>query len=144
MKMVAVMLYSGVNSNSYEEGMIVRCLESMQGFVDGIVMVDTGGTEKIIEVAADYAVKLYHSPWTGDFSFHRNEALDYAIADYGQDDVMWLIIDPDESLVAPEVGFKKMRKRIGQLPPEIAGLAVAVHEVNKSGERTGSWRGMRI
>jgi tetratricopeptide (TPR) repeat protein len=92
----------------------------------------------------DYAVSLYHSPWTGDFSFHRNEALAYAIADYDQDDVMWLIIDPDESLVAPEVGFKEMRKRLTKLPDEVAALAVAVNEVNNADERTGSWRGIRF
>jgi tetratricopeptide (TPR) repeat protein len=143
-KIVAVMLYSGVDSNSYEEEMIVRCLESLQGFVDGIVMVDTGGTEKIIEVAADYAVKLFHSPWTNDFSFHRNEALDYALAEYPDEDLWWFTVDPDEELIEPDIGYKVMRERIAKLPEEAAALAVTIHEINMKGDRTTGWRGLRF
>lgn len=144
MKIVAVMLYSGVGSNSYEKDMIVRCLESMNGFVDGIVMVDTGGSDEIVELIKGHKVQLYHSPWTGDFSAHRNEALDYAIENYPKNDPFWMIIDPDESLVEGEVGFKEMRKRLDMLPPEVAAMAVTVHEMNKDGEKTSSWRGMRF
>ncbi len=144
MKIVAVMLYSGVGANSYERDMIVRCLESIQGFVDGIVMVDTGGTAEIIKVAADYAVSLYHSPWTSHFAKHRNEALEYAMAEYPEEDVMWFIIDPDESLVEPEVGFEEAKKRLAKTSPLATALAVLVHEVNPESERTASWRGIRF
>lgn len=144
MKIVAVMMYSGVGANAYEKDMIVRCLESLQGFVDGIVMLDTGGTDEIVQIACDYSVYLYHTYWTGDFSKHRNEALDYAMAQYPDDDLWWFIVDPDESLIEPEIGYSAMKERIFKIPQEATALAVVLHEINELGEKTTGWRGMRL
>lgn len=144
MKIIAVMMYSGVGSNSYERDMIVRCLESLQGFVDGIVMLDTGGTDEILEIAMDYSVSLYHTNWTGNFSKHRNEALDYALAEYPDDDLWWFIVDPDESLIEPEIGCAAMKRRFASVPQKATALAVTIHEIDENGEKTTGWRGMRL
>jgi len=143
-KIIAVMLYSGVGSNSYENTMMVRCLDSLQGFIDGCIVLDTGGTEFIKDLQKKYKFHLYHSPWTGHFAKHRNEALEYAKAEYPEEDLMWLIIDPDESLVEPEVGFEEAKNRLAKTSSLATGLAVLVHEVNPDGERTASWRGIRF
>lgn len=81
-----------------ESGVIRRCLESVKGWIDYWVIVDTGstdGTQTIIkEYLADIPGELYERPWV-DFGHNRNEALDWARnrADY------LLLIDADDQMV---------------------------------------------
>jgi glycosyltransferase involved in cell wall biosynthesis/Tfp pilus assembly protein PilF len=75
-----------------EENMLPRCLDSVKDFIDEIVIVDTGSTDKTVEIAESYGAKVYHHPWENDFSKHRNQSISYA---QGQ----WvLILDADEVL----------------------------------------------
>ena len=80
-----------------EEENLPRCLESVRGFVDEIVVVDTGSTDRTPEVAASFGAKVVHFPWTGSFAEARNVSLDHAQGDW----ILWL--DADEALV-PEDG----------------------------------------
>jgi glycosyltransferase involved in cell wall biosynthesis len=75
-----------------EEENLQRCLESIKELVDEIVIVDTGSTDKTIEIAERYTDKLYIHPWQNDFSLHRNQSISYATGDW------ILIIDADEEL----------------------------------------------
>lgn len=76
-----------------EEEHLVRCLESVQGVVDEIVIVDTGSTDASIEIAERYGAKIIHEPWLNDFAHHRNTGLAEATGD-------WVIVmDADEELV---------------------------------------------
>jgi hypothetical protein len=80
------------NEERYLEG----CLASLAGQVDEIVVVDTGSTDDTIKIAKGFGVKLFHRPWTGDFSAARNSALDKATGD-------WILyIDADERLLVPD------------------------------------------
>ena len=77
-----------------EEKNLTRCLKSVQGLVDEIVIVDTGSTDDTLEIANQFKVNLYQTAWSGDFAFARNTSLDYAS---GQ----WiLVLDADEELDA--------------------------------------------
>ena len=75
-----------------EEHCLENCLKSIKGFVDEIIVVDTGSTDGTIEIAENYGAKVYHHPWEGDFSKHRNQSMSYAKGDW------ILIIDADEVL----------------------------------------------
>ena len=59
-----------------EEAMLSGCLESVAGVVDEIVVVDTGSTDRTIEVALAHGARVLEKPWTDDFSAARNAALD--------------------------------------------------------------------
>ena len=79
-----------------EEACLSRCLDSVKDFVDEIIIVDTGSTDKTVEIARRYTDKIYFHPWEESFSKARNQALAYAACD-------WIFqIDADEELVQEE------------------------------------------
>ncbi|MGO9017677.1 MAG: glycosyltransferase [Syntrophobacteraceae bacterium] len=75
-----------------EEKDLPRCLESVRGLVDEIVVLDTGSEDNTVSVAESFGAKVYHMPWPGDFSAARNESLKKAGGN-------WILyLDADEAL----------------------------------------------
>jgi tetratricopeptide (TPR) repeat protein len=75
-----------------EERNLPRCLESVRGVVDEMVVVDTGSTDQTVAVAQRHGARVFHFPWCNDFSAARNEAIRQA---RGQ----WILaLDADEAL----------------------------------------------
>jgi len=69
-----------------------RCLESVRGIADEVIVVDTGSADGTPEVARAFGAKVTFFPWTGSFAEARNESLRCA---RGQ----WvLVLDADEAL----------------------------------------------
>lgn len=69
---------------------LTRCLNSVRGLVDEIIVVDTGSTDKSIEIAERIGCKVLKDPWQNDFARARNISIAHASCD-------WIfIIDPDE------------------------------------------------
>ena len=75
-----------------EEKVIGRCLESIKGIVDEIIVVDTGSSDKTVEIAQSYGAKLYYFQWNQNFSDARNFSISKATKEW------ILIIDADEYL----------------------------------------------
>jgi tetratricopeptide (TPR) repeat protein len=75
-----------------EEAMLPAALESVKGTVDEIVVVDTGSTDRTVEIARSFGARVYHHPWNNDFSAARNVSIGYATGDWV------LILDADERL----------------------------------------------
>jgi glycosyltransferase involved in cell wall biosynthesis len=76
-----------------EQGCIDRCLKSLKGF-DEIVVLDTGSTDATIDICFNNRAKVYHSIWDDDFGETRNKLLTYCNGD-------WVLsIDADEYLVS--------------------------------------------
>ncbi|MCW3489271.1 glycosyltransferase [Dethiobacter alkaliphilus] len=71
---------------------LARCLQSVQGIIDEIIVVDTGSEDNSAEIAAQYGARVFTFPWKGDFSAARNFALDQAKGDW------ILVLDADEVL----------------------------------------------
>lgn len=69
-----------------------ECLQSVQGVVDEIVLVDTGSTDATPQIAERYGAKVIHAAWQNDFAAARNIALEHATGDW------ILILDADERL----------------------------------------------
>lgn len=75
-----------------EEELLPRCLESLQGLADEIIVVDTGSNDSTKEIVLRYTDHLYDFPWSNDFAAARNESLRHATG-------TWiLVIDADEYL----------------------------------------------
>lgn len=76
-----------------EEKRLPAALKSAAPWVDEIIVVDTGSTDRTVEIAQGFGAKIYHHPWEYSFSIHRNQSLGYATGDW------LLILDADEEIV---------------------------------------------
>ena len=105
-----------------EEHVLARCLESIAGAVDEIIVVDTGSTDRTREIAARFTDKIHDSPWRHDFAAARQFAFDQATAEW----IAWLDADdivigahtirPELAAVAPDVGSVYWRYVVGRDP----------------------------
>ncbi len=77
-----------------EEAMLPGCLESVQGAVDSIVVVDTGSEDATAALAAAAGATVVDHVWNDDFAAARNAALGVARGDWV------LLLDADERLAA--------------------------------------------
>lgn len=72
-----------------------RCLASLAGVGDELVVVDTGSRDATPELAEAAGARLIHSAWPGDFSAARNVSVTAATGDW------CVVIDADEELTPP-------------------------------------------
>ncbi|HEY2597535.1 MAG TPA: glycosyltransferase, partial [Candidatus Dormibacteraeota bacterium] len=75
-----------------EERSLPRCLKSLRGLADEVIVVDTGSIDKTADVARRLGAKVISFPWSNDFAAARNEAIRHATGNWV------LIIDADEWL----------------------------------------------
>ena len=102
-----------------EEEFIGDCLASVSKLVDEIIVVDTGSTDRTIEIAESYGAKVLHHPWQGDFAAARNESLAHATGDW------ILVLDADETL--PSEGHAELKKALRN--KDNVGYALAIENL---------------
>ena len=78
-----------------KEEVIAQCLDSVQGIVDEIIIVDTGSVDNTKKIANRYNVNIYDFNWNNDFSAARNYSFSKATKEY----ILWL---DAEDLLLPE------------------------------------------
>ncbi len=86
-------LVSGCLIVKNEEQFIGECLESLSGFVDEIVVYDTGSEDATIELAEAYGAKVIRGYWDDDFGAARNRSLTHCKGRW----ILW--IDADERVL---------------------------------------------
>jgi len=84
-------MISAVVHTYNEEKNIGRCLSSLT-FVDEIVVIDMGSTDKTCQIAASYKAKIYPHPYTGFVEPARNFGISKAKGGW------ILIVDADEEI----------------------------------------------
>lgn len=99
-----------------ESNHLARCLESIQGVVDEIVVVDTGSTDDTVAIAESFGAKIGHFDWNDDFAAARNASLALATGQWA----LW--IDADEVL-EPQ-SFNPIREAL--IRPQFAGYFVQI------------------
>ncbi len=72
-----------------EELALPRVLSVAHVYADEIIIVDTGSTDKTVDIALKANCKVYPFEWTDDFAAARNYAFSLAKSDF----VMWLDAD---------------------------------------------------
>ncbi len=89
-----------------EEQMLPRCLAAAAPAVNEIVVVDTGSTDRTIEIAREFGARVIEHEWTGSFSEARNISFEAATGD-------WIVyLDADEVLEPDDV--EKLRALTGK------------------------------
>lgn len=79
-----------------------RCLGSLQGKVDEIIVVDTGSTDDSVTIATRHGAKVSHFDWCDDFAAARNASIRDAKGDW----VIW--VDADEELIEETPGALRL------------------------------------
>ncbi len=82
-----------------EEKHIEECLRRLSIFDWEIIVVDTGSTDRTIEIAKSYTPNVYHFDWVNDFSAARNYSISLATNNY------ILVVDCDEYLENDDVTY---------------------------------------
>jgi GT2 family glycosyltransferase len=75
-----------------EEKFLDQCLKSIHGLAQQIVVVDTGSTDRTVEIARAHGAEIHSFTWDDDFAAARNAALEQVTGDWV------LILDADEEL----------------------------------------------
>jgi len=83
-----------------------RCLQSLQGVADEIVLVDTGSSDHTLSIAERFGARIFEQVWPEHFGQARNFTLAQAQAD-------WILnIDADEWLEAVDGLALKVHLRV--------------------------------
>jgi glycosyltransferase involved in cell wall biosynthesis len=92
---------------------LARCLQSVRGLADEIIVADTGSTDDTVKIANQNGAKVIHFNWINDFATARNFALAQATGDW------ILVLDADEwasEKLAKEIkNFVQGPSQIGRL-----------------------------
>jgi glycosyltransferase involved in cell wall biosynthesis len=113
-----------------EEDNLPRLLESIKGKFDEIVLVDTGSTDKTVEIAKSYGAKVFYREWNG-FADARQYAVEKAAGEW-----IWFF-DADCELEEDEYErFKRILLLIHE-NPVIEGIGVIYKNTDINGQVKG-------
>jgi len=76
-----------------EAAQLQDCLKSVTGFVDEMVVLDTGSADDTVAIAENCGAVVHHMAWPGDFAPARNRALELVSGNWV------LVLDADERLL---------------------------------------------
>lgn len=107
-----------------EEKFLDQCLRSIKDVAHQIVVMDTGSTDRTIDIAKQYGAEVHSFTWCDDFSAARNAALEKASGDWV------LVLDADEEL-APD---SKAALRQAMQTPNTIGWRVPIIDVGREAE----------
>lgn len=110
-----------------EEGNIGTLLEDLEGVADEIVVVDTGSSDRTVEILNSFGVTVGFFDWCDDFSAARNASIELASSEY----LMWL--DADDRIDAE--ARESLLKLKASLPPD-RGNAYSLRVLNTAQDFT--------
>lgn len=72
-----------------EEAVLDRCLDSVVGLFDEIIVTDTGSRDATVRIAAGHGARVHHFTWCDDFAAARNASFSHATSDF----LFWMDAD---------------------------------------------------
>ena len=79
-----------------EERFLGQCLASVKDIADELIVIDTGSTDRTVEIAREHGAHVGHFEWCNDFAAARNASIAPATGDW------ILFLDADEELSPAE------------------------------------------
>lgn len=120
-----------------EEKTLERCLRSVEGIPDEIVIVDTGSGDGTKAVAESFAARVFDFEWIDDFAAARNYSFAQATMDY----IFWL--DADDVLLPEDRG--KLLELKHTVSPTVDVVSMMYHySFDDSNNLTQSARRFRL
>ena len=107
-----------------EERFLGQCLASVKGLAHQVVVVDTGSTDRTVEIAREHGAHVHSFAWCDDFSAARNAALEHATGDWV------LMLDADEEL--PPDQHAALRKLLHT--PSVISWRLPLQDVGREAE----------
>jgi hypothetical protein len=102
-----------------EERFLAGCLESVRPVAEEIVLVDTGSTDRTLEIVREYGCRVVQRAWDDDFAAARNAGIAVARG-------RWILcLDADERVSDPAA----LRAAILDVSPEVGGFFIERHDV---------------
>jgi glycosyltransferase involved in cell wall biosynthesis len=105
-----------------EEANIARTLASVS-FADEIVIVDSGSTDRTVEIARSFGAKVFTEEWKG-FALQKNSAIDKCVG-------TWVLsLDADEELTDElQAEIRSMLDADAQTTPQVDGYRLRLRHV---------------
>ncbi len=113
-----------------EERVLGACLESARPFFIEVIVVDTGSTDRTVEIAEAAGAKVYHFPWCDSFAAARNESMRYANGRW----IFWM--DADDTL--PFASGEALVEAALSAAHGVAGFVVPVQFVEDGTAASGT------
>lgn len=104
-----------------EEKNITRSIESYKEVVDEIIIVDTGSTDKTVDISKALGAKTLFFDWNNDFSAAKNFALDHATGD-------WIIFLDADEWFEPKLQKKLITNMLKNINNKFDALIVEMFE----------------
>ncbi|WP_042170429.1 glycosyltransferase family 2 protein [Paenibacillus gorillae] len=104
-----------------EADVLGRCLSSVQGIADEIIVADTGSTDQSAAIAAGFGAKVIEVPWKDDFAAVRNRLLEEA-------STQWIfVLDADEWLTGGELSL--LRQELENADESVSAFHIQMEHV---------------
>jgi glycosyltransferase involved in cell wall biosynthesis len=105
-----------------EEDNLTRTLSSVR-FADEIVVVDSGSTDRTVEIARSFGAKVFSEAWKG-FALQKNSAIDKCVG-------TWVLsLDADEELTEElQAEISAMLEADAQITPQVDGYRLRLRHV---------------
>jgi glycosyltransferase involved in cell wall biosynthesis len=100
-----------------EERFLAECLASVKDAVDEINVVDTGSTDRTVEIARSFGANVIVREWRDDFGWARNESLKLATKRWT------LVLDADEEIVPESL---PLLRALRETPADLTGVYVQI------------------
>ena len=119
-----------------EEDLLQQSLSKVSRYVEEIIVVDTGSTDRTKEIARSCGALVYDFPWCDDFSAARNFSLEKASCDWV------LVLDADEVII----GFDEnnIRKVVKSEQPVVGRIKLINSISDAAGKRRSCERISRL
>jgi glycosyltransferase involved in cell wall biosynthesis len=103
-----------------EERFLAECLRSVRDVVDEINIVDTGSTDRTVEIAREFGANVIFREWRNDFGWARNESLAMATRRWT------LVLDADEEIAAESL---PLLRALRETPAALTGVYTRIQNV---------------
>ncbi|WP_019555474.1 glycosyltransferase [Propionispira raffinosivorans] len=123
-----------------EEKNMESYFAKIQGLVQEIILVDTGSTDRTVEIARSHGAKIYQYEWKQDFAAAKNYALQHATGD-------WIVfLDADEYFPSESIeNLKKYLKTVhNNKKCDAIGVRIVNIDIDKDDQEISSFVNIRI